>query len=121
MRTSSETNQPEVQAADKIASIASRFRDGPRALVCTEVLHGAPILWVCRKNFIWQFGCGKDHSDGHVWEVDNDPRLGLTIRDVVARDPSVGEVATLNDHHIAYRATTSGPWVPHDDTTLWWF
>ncbi len=111
----------ETEAADTITAIASRFRDGLRALVCTEVLHGAPILVVCRKGFIWQFGCGKDHSDGHVYEGSGDPRLGLTVRDVVARDPSVGEVATLNDRHIAYRATTSEPWVPHDDLSLWWF
>jgi hypothetical protein len=136
MHSNSETEQEAETAADEITAIASRFRDGPRALgpralgpralgprvlVCTEVLHGAPILVVCRKGFIWQFGCGKDHSDGHVWEEDDDPRLGLTIRDVVARDPSVCEVATLNDRHIAHRATASESWVPHDDLSLWWF
>jgi hypothetical protein len=122
MRTSSETDQgDEVQAPDKITAIASRFRDDPRALVCTEVLLGAPILWVCRKGFIWQFGCGRDHSHEHVYEGSGDPCLALTIHDIVARDPSVGEIATLNDHHIAYRATTSEPWTPHDDLSLWWF
>jgi len=105
-----------------IITIASRFRDGPnaKALVCSEVLEGAPILWVCRKHYIWQFGCGRDHSDGHVYEADDDPRI-TTVLEIVARDPSVAACATLNDHHIAYRRTANEPWVPHDDLSLWWF
>jgi len=103
------------------AAIAARFRGGPSAtaLMCTEVLAGAPILWVCRKGFIWQFGCGMDHSDGHVYEGSGDPQL-VTVIDAVSRDPSVAPLATMNDRHIAYRSSPSDPWLLHDDTSLWW-
>jgi hypothetical protein len=107
---------------DDIFRIASRFHGGPSAtaLVCSEVLTtGAPILCVCRKNLVWQFLCGKDHSSEHVYEADHDPRM-TTVQEVVARDPSVAPVATLRDLHIAQRRSVSDPWMPVDDLSLWW-
>jgi hypothetical protein len=108
---------------DDILRIASRFHGGPSAsaLVCPEVLfQGAPILCVCRKNNVWQFLCGKDHSHEHVYERDEgDPRM-TTVAEVVALDASVAHVATMHDRHIVRRRSVAAPWVPDDDLSLWW-
>jgi hypothetical protein len=107
---------------DDILQIASRFHGGPSAtaLVCPEVSsEGAPILQVVRKDHVWQFLCGADHSREHVWVGKSDPRI-TTVENVVSLDPSVEAVATLNDRHIAQRRTLSDPWVPDDDVSLWW-
>jgi hypothetical protein len=106
---------------DDVLAIASRFRGGPdaTALSCPEVLlEGEPILCVVRKNDMWQFLCGRDHSGEHITSYD-DP-LVRTVKEMVARDPSVAPVATMNDRHILRRRSVSEPWVPHDDLSLWW-
>jgi hypothetical protein len=99
---------------DEVLAIASRFRGGPSetALVCTEVMEGAPILCIVRKCEVWQFLCGRDHSSEYIPLVD--PRIWSVGR-VVTRDPTVAPVATMHDHHIARRRTPSDPWSPQDD------
>jgi hypothetical protein len=104
-----------------VDEIAGRFCGGPTAiaLTCREVREQtAPILCVTRKSHVWQFLCGKDHSGDHVRPGDPDV---VTVLDVVARDPSVGPVATLNERHYVLRRSVSDPWVPHDDLSSWWF
>lgn len=105
----------------EILEIASRFRGGPdaTALSCPEVLSdGAPILCVVRKDHVWQFLCGRDHSDGHIWSYDHP--LVTTVRRMVELDRSVAPVATMNDRHIIRRRSVSEPWVPDDDLSGWW-
>jgi hypothetical protein len=105
---------------DDVLAIASRFHGGATAtaLVCTEILFcGVPILCVTRKGHVWQFLCGEDHPSQDVWGID--PCV-TTVQDVVARDPSVAAVATMNDRHIVRRRSLSDPWVPVDDLSLWW-
>jgi len=107
---------------DDILLIAARFQGGPSttALLCPETLCGAPILCVSRRNNVWQFLCGKDHSHEHVYEEHaDDPRM-TTVQEVVARDPSVADVATMNDRHILRRRSLADSWVPDDDLSLWW-
>jgi hypothetical protein len=107
---------------DDILAIASRFDGGPSAtaLVCPEIMSGgAPILCVCRKNNVWQFLCGRDHSAEHVYEADGDPRM-TNVMEVVARDPSVAHVATMHDRHIVRRRSVADPWTPDDDLSRWW-
>jgi hypothetical protein len=109
------------EAGDDILEIASRFHGGPNAtaLSCPEVLlEGSPILCVVRKNNVWQFLCGRDHSAENVCY--GDPRV-TTVRDMVALDPSVAPVATMNDRHILRRRSVTEPWAPDDDLSLWWF
>jgi hypothetical protein len=108
----------------RILDIASRFRGGPSAiaLTCPEILYeDAAILCVVRKGGVWQFLCGRDHSSGDVWEDDrgSDPRI-TTVAEMVARDPSVVAVATMNDRHILRRESVEAPWVPEDDLSMWW-
>ena len=103
----------------RVHEIAERFRGGPSAiaLTCQEILFdGAPILCVVRKDRVWQFLCGKDHSSEDVREVDRsaDPRI-TTVGEMVALDPSVSPVATMNDRHILRREGVEAPWVPEDD------
>jgi hypothetical protein len=107
---------------DDLLEIVSRFRGGPdaTALSCPEVLlEGAPILCVVRKNHVWQFLCGRDHSSEHI--VSYEHPLVRTVKEMVSRDPSVAPVATMNDRHILRRRSVSDPWVPDDDLSLWWF
>lgn len=107
---------------DDVLTVASRFRGGPNAtaLACPEVsVDGAAILCIVRKNNVWQFLCGRDHSAEYVTSY-SDPVV-TTVKEIVARDPSVAPVATMNDHHIAERESPSEPWVPRDDLSLWWW
>ncbi len=107
----------------EILAIASRFRDGGPdvpALLCRDVLfREAPILCVVRKDYIWQFLCGQDHSDEHVYGYD-DPMV-VTVKEVVTLDHSVAPVARMNDRHIVTRTSVDDPWVPVDDRSRWWF
>jgi hypothetical protein len=108
---------------DDTLAIASRFDGGPSAtaLLCPEILSGgAPILCVCRKNSVWQFLCGRDHSHEHVYEEHADDSRMTTVQEVVALDPSVAPVATMHDRHIVRRRSVADPWVPDDDLSLWW-
>ena len=107
---------------DAVLQIASRFHGGSDApaLSCPEVLGGGdPILCVARKDNIWQFLCGRDHSAEHVYGYDGP--LVRTVREMVALDPTVGAVATMNDRHILRRRSASEPWEPEDDLSFWWF
>jgi hypothetical protein len=104
-----------------VLAIASRFRGGPgaTALSCPEVLfENAPILCVVRKDDVWQFLCGRDHSSEHIESYDHP--LVTTVREMVERDPSVAPVATMNDRHILRRRSVSEAWVPNDDLSQWW-
>ncbi len=107
--------------SEKVLAIASRFHGGADApaLSCPEVLAGGmPILCVVRKNNIWQFLCGRDHSAEHIYGYDGP--LVRTVKEMVAVDPSVGAVATMSDRHILRRRSVSEPWEPDDDLSLWW-
>jgi hypothetical protein len=107
---------------DAVLEIAARFSGGPDApaLSCPEVLvAGMPILCVVRKNNIWQFLCGRDHSAEHVYGYD--APLVRTVREMVALDPTIAAVATMNDRHILRRRSVSERWEPEDDLSFWWF
>jgi hypothetical protein len=110
------------EAKDETLAIASRFCGGPdaTALWCPEVLlEGEPILCVVRKNDVGQFLCGRDHSREDITSYDHP--LVRTVKEMVAHDPSVAPVATMNDRHILRRRSASEPWMPHDDLSTWWF
>jgi len=109
-------------SSDATLDIASRFHGGPDApaLSCPEVLvEGMPILCVVRKNNIWQFLCGRDHSAEHIYGYAGP--LGRTVLEMVALDPTVGSVATMNERHIVRRHSVSEAWEPTDDLSFWWF
>jgi hypothetical protein len=102
---------------DEAARIALRFPANERhgsALTCPEVWHqDAPILCAVRSLMGFQFLCGRDHSG-------DDPLSAIVVPllDVIARDPSVEGVATINDGHVAWRPAVGVPWEPTDVTRL---
>jgi hypothetical protein len=102
--SSREERENSGEVDSEILAIASRFRGGPdaTALSCPEVLfEGEPIRCVARKNDVWQFLCGRDHSSEHITSYDHP--LVRTVKEMVAHDPSVAPVATMNDRHILRR------------------
>jgi len=92
---------------NSIADIASRFVGGPHApaYVCSDAWERGMIFCVKREGDIWYFLCGDDHGR-------RDKRVVVTVAEVVARDPSLASLATLNEHPISLRmkATRSLAW-----------
>lgn len=89
------------------------FREAPNtaAFVCKHVWNeGAPILYVSHDcDGDWQFLCGGIHSDSH-------DALLICLGDVVARDPSVNDVAGICTSHVAERDRETSPWSIRDET-----
>lgn len=78
--------------------------------VCERVLKGAPVLHVGRDaDDEWQFLCGEDHSDGA-----RDPGRLVGLGEILARDPSLRDLADLKPHEQAQRKTDTHPWTIHD-------
>jgi len=74
---------------------------------------GAPVLYVSHAdNGEWQFLCGGDHGETNP----DDPGLLVCLDDVVARDPSLNALATMCEHHDAFRHTAASEWSVRDRT-----
>ena len=91
-------------------------------LVCPEVRGGAPVLHVCRNGEGLHLLCGKAH-ESELWAFSPEPQVMIHVRlaELLAEDPSLADVATMNERHTVSRVTRGGPWVPNDDQSYWWF
>lgn len=80
---------------------------------CQHVLRdGHPILRVshdCEGD--WQFSCGGNHADGSGGEP-----LLVCLKDMVDRDASVNDVATMCTSHSATRSAVGAAWKIEDHT-----
>ena len=82
------------------------FSDDPRLGVITTapVLAGAPILMVSHDadDGGWQFLCGTttDPADGRI----------VHLKEIVAMDPTVAQVADLPLGWVAFRKSADGEW-----------
>jgi hypothetical protein len=78
--------------------------------VCQRVEAGAPILHVSHDgDGDWQFLCGGMHADNEADKV-----AVHCLECIVARDPSLNEVADLCGHWSAERADVGGAWTRYD-------
>ena len=99
-----------------MGSAACRFFGGPHApaQVCSCVwTDGVPIHCVSRTPDGWYFLCGNDHAGRRA------RFRAVTVGDVVARDASLALLATLNEHHIAWRKSKDDPWRVMDEEPEW--
>lgn len=79
--------------------------------ICKRVDDGAPILHVAHEaDGDWQFLCGGDHEEGG-----DDGPVVVCLEHVVARDPSLNELATMCSMSHADRSTESDPWTIVDE------
>ena len=79
--------------------------------VCKRVADGAPILYVARDgDGDWQFLCGGQHEDGG-----EDSGLLICLEHLVARDPSLNDLADLCSGNHADRATPDDKWTITDE------
>lgn len=79
--------------------------------ICKRVADGAPILHVAHDTEgDWQFLCGGQHEDGG-----DDDGLVVCLEHVVARDPSLNELADLCTSHHADRAAPEDKWIITDE------
>lgn len=82
------------------------FDENPRLGILTTaaVLAGAPILMVSHDEDDggWQFMCGttNEPADGRI----------VHLEDIVAMDPTVGDVADLPLGWVAFRSAVGGDW-----------
>jgi hypothetical protein len=95
--------------------VADRFDfDAPRntmAFVCERVRDGAPVLFVSHDDDgEWQFLCGGDHSR----PAEGDRGVLFCLECVVARDPSLNDVAELGLGRCAARDEVGGEWDAFD-------
>lgn len=83
-----------------------------QVIACRNVLHGgAPILRVAKDEGGWQLLCGGNHADN-----DLDGAETSTLGELVARDPSLNELADKGRWTEAEREHPGGDWTLYDDT-----
>lgn len=82
-----------------------------RVLVCDKVAAGAPILFVAHdEDGDWQFLCGAQHD-----EETRDMGQAWSLAGVVARDPSVNELAQMERSWTAHRKRPGAGWDLRED------
>lgn len=78
--------------------------------VCSEVFQQKrPILYVCREDGDWQFLCGSLHENFEQPHV-------VEIRHLVEHDPTLIEVAEVQENWEAERLSIEQPWKFHPCT-----
>ena len=84
--------------------------DERTAFICSHVESGHPVLYVSHDDDgHWQFLCGGVH--------DEDEKPMLVCRDhVLARDPSLNELAEMCVNHVAERDTSVAEWEIVDES-----
>jgi hypothetical protein len=78
--------------------------------VCARVREGAPILYVSHDaEGGWQFLCGGQHDEGNL-----DGAALVCLECTVADDPTLNDLATLDEDWEAQRESPGAPWRLHD-------
>lgn len=73
--------------------------------LCSHVFEATePIRLVCKSDGDWQFLCGGDH------DADEKPHV-VGLRHMIERDPSLLELADLEDGWEAAREEPDAPWL----------
>ena len=101
---------------DALAPVNSTFafKQSPNTAVflCAHVARGAPVLYVSHDaDGDWQFLCGGDHG-----EATNESPVLSCLRDIVTRDPSLNELASVCSNHFAERVTATSAWKVTDES-----
>lgn len=79
-------------------------------ITCQRVADGSPALHVSHdEDGDWQFLCGGDHTDDA-----GDGAVLSCLRCLVARDPSLNELAEIGRNHEASRPAAGKPWAIRD-------
>lgn len=79
--------------------------------ICSRVAAGMPVLHVSHDgDGDWQFLCGGDHEDGG-----DDGPMFVCLEHVVARDPSINELAAMCTRSRAQRSGLDDEWTIVDE------
>ena len=79
---------------------------------CKRVLDGAPIVRVTHdKDGDWSFLCDGDHDDATV-----DRLLIMGLEEIVTRDPTLNQLASLGCSERAERSAPTEPWAIVDES-----